>query len=200
MATLIELLGGESVLTRLRKDLLKFATLQLRNADSAEDVVQDTLLAAFNASEKFQNQAAVKTWIFSILKNKMIDLFRSGWHKHRVELNQQDEDSSDDFEVLFNSKKHWEDAEAPSAWGNPEQTLHNQQFWTIFEACLNKLPAATSRVFMMREFLGLETEQICQELQLKTSNCWVILHRARMQLRLCLEQTWFKESSGTPIQ
>ena len=67
-----------------------------------------------------------------------------------------------------------------------------KQFWRVFDACLERLPSNTARVFMMREFLGFETDEICKELALSASNCWVILHRARMALRLCLESQWFQ--------
>ncbi len=73
--------------------------------------------------------------------------------------------------------------------------MEDSRFWSVFEACLDKLPENTARVFMMREFLGFETEEICKELHLTASNCWVILHRARMALRLCLDTRWFKESA-----
>ena len=79
----------------------------------------------------------------------------------------------------------------PSSWGNPEQSFTNRQFWDVFEACMQNLPDTTARVFAMREFLGLEAAEIRKELGITTSNCWVILHRARMQLRIGLQQRWF---------
>ena len=79
----------------------------------------------------------------------------------------------------------------PARWADPEASFEQQQFWQVFEACLDHLPAKTARVFMMREILGLETDEICKEAGISTSNCWVVLHRARLALRACLEQRWF---------
>ena len=86
---------------------------------------------------------------------------------------------------------HWTVEARPGRWADPDASFEQQQFWRVFEACLDHLPAKTARVFMMREILGLETGEICKETGISTSNCWVVLHRARMSLRRCLETTWF---------
>lgn len=179
------------MLAQLRKELLRFAVLQLRNRELAEDVVQDALAAAFAARKQFEERASVKTWIFTILKNKIVDLLRDRWNKNRVDLIEAAGDESD-FDVLFQTNDRWQRNEMPAAWGDPEKSFENQEFWLIFELCMTKLPDTTARVFSMREFLGLEVDEICKELAISTSNCWVILHRARMHLRLCLQQRWFE--------
>jgi RNA polymerase sigma-70 factor (ECF subfamily) len=92
---------------------------------------------------------------------------------------------------LFYRRGHWD--EPPSAWEDPEAALENSQFWVVFEACLDGVPAKPGRVFMMREILGLETDEICKELGISSSNCWVLLHRARLGLRECLSRRWFGE-------
>ncbi len=176
----------------LRRDLLRFAVLQLRNVENAEDVVQEALAAAVSTFDRFKHNASIKTWVFTILKNKIMDVFRDRWNKNRFDLVEATGDSSD-FDILFKENDHWQKSEMPSAWGNPEQSFENKQFWLIFDICMNNMPEATSRVFSMRELLGLEVEEICKELAITTSNCWVILHRARMSLRLCLQQKWFEE-------
>ena len=179
-------------LADLRRDLLRFAELQLRDQSAAEDTVQEALTAAFSGQDRFTGRAALKTWVFAILKNKIVDTLR---HRQRTapitSLIPDDEEEGDDFAVLFNPGHHWNPADRPQAWGDPETTFAQQQFWVVFETCLTRLPENTARVFMMREFLGLETLDICLELALTTNHCHVILHRARMGLRLCLEQRWF---------
>lgn len=184
----------DAMLAQLRKELLRFAMLQLRNRDLAEDVVQDALASAFAARERFEQRASVKTWVFSILKNKIVDVLRDRWNKNRVDLIDATGDDSD-FDVLFQTNDRWHRDEMPSAWGDPEKSFENQEFWLIFELCMTKLPDTTARVFSMREFLGLEVGEICKELAITTSNCWVILHRARMHLRLCLQQRWFERDN-----
>jgi len=170
--------------------LLRFAALQLRDQQLAEDVVQDALLAAFAASEKFEQRSSAKTWIFGILKNKIIDTMRDRWNKNRIDLPEALGNESE-FDALFKENDHWQASERPSTWADPEQVLSNSQFWKVLEICMTQMPEATARVFTMREMMGFETGEICKELGISASNCWVILHRARMILRLCLQHRWF---------
>lgn len=173
-----------------RQDMLRFAVLQLRDLAAAEDAVQETMVAAIESADRFGQRAQLKTWVFSILKNKIIDIIRRR-SRERVTEAQVDEISAGAFDALFDERGHWERENRPADWGDPHKNLENKQFWAVFEACLHRLPDTTSRVFMMREFLGFETEEICKELAISATNCWVVLHRARMSLRRCLETTWF---------
>jgi RNA polymerase sigma-70 factor (ECF subfamily) len=177
-------------LAGFRRDMLRFAVLQLRDQASAEDAVQETMLAALEGAARFAERAKLKTWVFSILRNKIVDIIRRRVREPIHEAAEQEVDDAD-FDPLFKSNGHWQRDARPSDWGNPEKTFENRNFWAVFDACLQRLPPTTARVFMMREMLGLETSEICQELSMSSSNCWVVLHRARMGLRLCLEQKWF---------
>ena len=180
----------------LRRDMLRFAQLQLRDGGAAEDAVQEALIAAMNHQSGFAGRSALKTWVFAILRNKIIDHLRK--HAREVpacDLGPRGEEDGPDIEALFDRAGHWTEQDRPSAWADPELALSQKQFWAVFDACLNHLPAATARVFMMREFLELETAEICEQLQITTSNCWVILHRARAGLRRCLENNWFGEET-----
>jgi RNA polymerase sigma-70 factor (ECF subfamily) len=179
-------------LAAMRPQMLRFARLQLRSEAAAEDAVQEALLAAVQGASGFTGAAAVKTWVFSILRNKIIDDIRR--RAREPEVQQLFGDEGDDLEELFQADGHW--TEMPSTWADPEASLEQQQFWTIFEACLDGVPAKPGRVFMMREFLGLSTEEICKELAITTSNCWVLLHRARLGLRECLALRWFGEPAN----
>lgn len=181
----------QAVLATLRPQLLRFARLQLRAEDVAEDAVQEALLAAHAGAAGFTGAAAVKTWVFSILRNKIIDELRRRAREGNVRDFATAADEGEDFDELFDRRGHW--AESPSPWADPEASLESQQFWTVFEACLNGVAAKPGRVFMMREILGLETEEICKELGITSSNCWVLLHRARLGLRECLSLRWFGE-------
>jgi RNA polymerase sigma-70 factor (ECF subfamily) len=187
-----EALWDPTFLASLRRDLLRFAELQLRDGAAAEDAVQEALAAALSGQGRFAGQAALKTWVFAILKNKIVDSLRQRQRTATFSsLVPDGNEDEDDFAVLFDRKGFWQPDERPQPWGDPEATFAQQQFWAVFEACLTRLPDHTARVFMMREFLGLETPDICRELSMTTSNCHVILHRARMGLRLCLDQHWF---------
>ncbi len=181
----------EAFFDERRDDLVRFAVLQLRDESTAEDVVQETLIAAMQGIDRFQGRSSLKTWVFSILKRKIIDVMRSKQREVSVAQVSSGDEEELDFSELFNKKGFWATEHKPHRWTEPEDTLEQQQFWTIFELCLDHLPTRTAQVFSMRELLGLDTDEICKELSISTSNCWVILHRARMGLRLCLEQQWF---------
>jgi RNA polymerase sigma-70 factor (ECF subfamily) len=179
----------QSGLAAIRPRLLGFARLQLRSAAAAEDAVQDALVAAMEGAAGFSGTAALQTWVFSILKNKIIDELRRNC---RTQADADAEAALDEaVSDLFDERDHW--AEMPAAWGDPHASLEQKRFWEVMEACLDHLPASPARVFMMREFLGLETTEICKELAISTSNCWVLLHRARLGLRECLGLRWFGE-------
>ncbi len=182
----------DDFLVALRRDLLKFARLQLRNDALAEDMVQEALAAALAGERSFAGRAALKTWIFAILRNKIVDHFRASGRVTNVSALSPEEAGLDQaFEALFKANEHWARDARPAPWGDPEEALIQQRFWVVFDACLNHLPASTARVFMMREFLELETAEICQALEITAGNCNVILHRARNGLRRCLDKNWF---------
>jgi RNA polymerase sigma-70 factor (ECF subfamily) len=180
----------QQTIVQFRAQLLRFARLQLRSDALAEDVVQETLLAACESADRFSGASSLKTWVFSILRNKIIDEFRSQKRAPQMVTAAHNDETLDHLmESLFDQAEHW--IEAPAAWGNPEMALEQKRFWQVFEACLEGLPATPARAFMMREFLGLETDEICKELKITSSNCWVLLHRARLGLRECLGLGWF---------
>jgi RNA polymerase sigma-70 factor (ECF subfamily) len=183
-------------LTALRADMLRFAELQLRNRETAEDLVQEAIEAALRRSSSFAGHSTLKTWVFAILRNRIIDHLRQADRCVNLSsLVKEDEDLEQRLEVLFNEGGKWKDGHRPATWPNPEQALQSQQFWNVFEACLTVLPAKTSRVFMMREFLGFEAEEICTQLGITMSNCHVILHRARLKLRECMDVGWGRKEA-----
>ena len=172
----------------MRPYLLRYASLQLRDSAAAEDAVQETLVAALAGEAGFAGRANLRTWLTGILKHKIVDTIRRQ-SRERPASDLGAAEEADEFDSLFDQRGHWQ--EAPEAWEQPEQALNQRQFLAALEACLKALPERTARVFMMREHLGLETSEICKELGITATHCWVMLHRARMALRLCLETNWF---------
>ncbi|MBU0498577.1 MAG: sigma-70 family RNA polymerase sigma factor [Gammaproteobacteria bacterium] len=187
--------GHASQLEAIRSDMLRFALLQLRDKPAAEDAVQEALAAAWEGLGRFDGRGSFKSWVYAILRYKIIDRIRQRSREPIAEI-----DPGAGFDALFDRRGFWLPEERPADWGDPLQELENAQFWRIFDACLNRLPKGTARVFMMREFLGLETGEICQELGMKANHCWVVLHRARMGLRLCLESDWFESGRGGYVE
>ena len=187
-----EPLSDGAFLAGIRLQMLKFATLQLGDGHQAEDAVQEALIGAMKNAKSFGGRAALKTWIFAILKNKIADILRQRQRTVNVGSLLRDEDD-EDLSELFDRKGFWEVSERPVAWGNPEASLREGQFWQVFEACLEGLPPKQARVFMMREFIELDAGEICAEVGLSTSNLHVLLHRSRLRLRECIENKWYLE-------
>jgi len=169
---------------------LRYASLQLRDAAAAEDAVQEALLAALAGEENFAGRSNLRTWLTGILKHKIVDAIRRQT-RERPASELEPEGDEGEFDALFDRRGHWQ--EAPDAWEQPEGALGQKQFLAALEACLRALPQRTAQAFMMREHLGLETPEICKELGITTTHCWVMLHRARMALRLCLQENWFRK-------
>lgn len=177
-------------LEEYRPYLLRYALLQLRDSTLAEDAVQETLLAALESRSKFSGKSSPKTWLTGILKHKIIDLFRKqAKEATQISIEMELGSGVGDFDALFQPDGHW--STWPQAWADPLKNLEHQKFWEIFEVCTKLMPANTARAFMMREFLGLSTKEICKDMQISATNCWVMLYRARMSLKLCLEHNWF---------
>jgi len=171
----------------LRPQLLRYARSQLRNDAWAEDAVSDTLLAALEKPQSFAGGSQLKTWLVGILKHKLIDQLRRQSREATV-LDQGDAEDLD--ALLFDDTGHWR--ETPVEWSDqPEASLGQRQFLDVLDACVDKLPAVQGRVFLMREWLELDTDDICKELAITPTNLWVLLHRARLRLRSCLQDTWF---------
>ena len=173
---------------RQRPYLMRYAALQLRDAVAAEDAVQETLLAALAGEAGFGGRSNLRTWLTGILKHKIVDAIRRASREALAAGEAEGENT--DFDSLFDERGHWR--EAPRAWENPDGALEQKQFFAALEMCLERLPARTARAFLMREHLGVETDEICKELGITPTHCWVLLHRARMALRLCLEAGWFQ--------
>lgn len=177
--------------------LLKFARLQLRNEAWAEDAVSETIVAALAKPQAFGNRSQLKTWLVGILKHKVIDVFRLNARTVALDTEPDMAHGNDELDALtFKANGHFE--QAPADWGNPEQDLQSRQFFAVLEVCTEQMPSAMGRVFLMREWLELSSDDICKELGLSATNLYVTLHRARLRLRECLELNWFGARSDSP--
>jgi RNA polymerase sigma-70 factor (ECF subfamily) len=172
-----------------RRYLLRFAQLHLRDHARAEDVVQETLAAALEQGERFSGGSSVRTWLTGILKHKIIDVFRAGRREKSVSELGDDAEDGHDPDALFDAAGHWQ--APPSSWGDPSKTLEQKRFMETLEKCNGGLPDRLAQVFTLREVMGLTTEEICAQLGITPNNCNVMLYRARMGLRDCLEKNWF---------
>jgi RNA polymerase sigma-70 factor (ECF subfamily) len=184
-------------LTELRLQMNKFAILQLQDQSLAEDAVQEALLAALKSAHAFNRRSALKTWVFAILKNKISDLLRKNQRYVSTDKLKDGEETSDDalYDTLFNQRGFWHPHERPVKWNQPDTDMENSHFWQVFDACLNCMPEKYGRLFMMREFLELTTDEICSNEMISANSLNVTLYRARLRLRECLENRWFQKEA-----
>lgn len=182
-------------LEALRPYLVRYAMLQLRDPDRSQDAVQEALLAALEGEAGFEARSNLRTWVTGILKHKIVDAIRRS-RREPVLAGAGWEDPPGELDALFDARGHWD--EPPPAWSDPDSALEQTQFFKVLEACLATLPEKTAQAFTMREHLGLDTAEICKELGVTPTHCWVLLYRARMALRLCLDKNWFGAKAPAP--
>lgn len=176
--------------------LFRYAIVRLRDEAIAEDCVQETLLSALQALDSYGGKSTERTWLTGILKHKVIDHFRK--HSREVALDPSETDLSE-FDPLFERDDeftdHWNDYLSPRIWRrSPDEALQENEFFGVLQGCMSKLPERVASVFTLREMNGLETDEICEILSLSQSNFWVMMHRARMALRRCIEINWFMKA------
>ncbi|MFZ5876442.1 MAG: sigma-70 family RNA polymerase sigma factor [Nitrospirota bacterium] len=168
--------------------LYRFALSRLRDAKTAEDVLQETFLAALHAVDRFEGRSSERSWLTGILKHKILDHFRRSGRE--AGLDDRDEPAERSAE-WFDEEGHWKlDQNSPAEWVAPDRTLENSRFWEALGRCLGELPTRTARAFTLREIDEEGTDAICKILNITPTNLWVMLHRARMHLRRCLELRW----------
>jgi RNA polymerase sigma-70 factor (ECF subfamily) len=176
--------------------LFKYALPRLRDIARAEDAVQETFLAALKGGRTFQGRSAERSWLVGILKNKICDHFRKTSRETSfTDLEFHSDEETGRFVADGLGKGGWIHDLAPQEWPDPGESLDNEVFWRVYHDCAAKLPKNVAVVFNLRELDGLEGREICDLLQISESNLWVMLHRARMALRRCLETNWFAKQT-----
>jgi len=180
--------------------LFRYALVRTRDEARAQDMVQETFLAALKGAKSFGGRSGERTWLVGIMKNKIGDFFRKASRETSfTDLGFYEHEDADRFVSEGLSKGEWIHELGPSEWTpNPGAVLDNQAFWRTFHACASKLPKAINAAFCLREIDDLGTKEICRMLNISETKLWVMLHRARMALRRCLESNWFRREGGRP--
>jgi RNA polymerase sigma-70 factor (TIGR02943 family) len=164
--------------------LFRYAIVRVNDQTVAEDLVQETFLSALKAYSNFKKKSTLGTWLVSILKHKIIDHYRSSQRKDEINISPPED--------AFQENGFWDLQKAPRDWGDhPEKAIEQQEFQKILQLCFSYLPERMAQILSMRSFDGVESDKICKILNISLSNLWVLLHRARAQLRRCLEENWF---------
>lgn len=167
--------------------LFSYALLKVKDTHCAEDLVQETLLAAITAEQSFANQSSIRTWLTGILKHKIIDSFRRQ-NKETLINDLIDQDDPDNLDQFFKPNGQW--INKPTSFTNPESVIQQNQFFTVFQQCVAGLKPRQAEVFVAKEILGMSNQEICKELHLSPTNVWVLMHRARLSLSHCLKNHW----------
>ena len=166
--------------------LYRHAYFRLRDRMAAEDMVQETLLAAMKGRERFAGRSSERTWLIGILNNKVVDYLRKQVREQSLD---QGDLGDDELEgLLFEADGHWR--KPPSAWGDPDAAFEQKVFWEALSRCLEELPARQAQAFSLCEMDGVGGAEAGKVLGVSTTNIWVILHRARLRLKECLEINW----------
>lgn len=174
--------------------LYSYAFRFFRSEDRAEELVQDTFLAAAESYSRFEGRSSARTWLTSILRHKIIDTMRKREREQPVDIAAIERES---LTSLFDEHEHWRAEAGPLLWGTPaERTLSQKQFFGVLDQCLKKLPERMRQIFLLREMEDCEREEISSTLGLSSSNVGVILHRARLSLQRCLQINWFQKAGG----
>ena len=175
--------------------LYSFAIVHVNDAQRAEDLVQETLLAALEGKSRFRGSASVRTWLTGILKHKIMDEYRRrGREAALLDTSvdtRADQPPPEDEDFLGNGR--WR--HPPQTWGDPVRSLSGQRLWIFIERCLERLSPRMARLFVLRELWEMNTKDVCEELSMSPSNLWTTLHRARLNMRRCLESHQINGSS-----
>jgi RNA polymerase sigma-70 factor (ECF subfamily) len=173
--------------------LFGFAAARVQDPATAQDLVQETFLAALQVQERYAGRATERAWLFGILRNKLVDYYRQRSREIVIadfEATLPEEEGA--FHAGGPGKDGWVQRLAPAAWDTPAQSLMRAEFQNVLKSCLARLPEKLAHVFLLREMDGVPTEELCKEMGLSPNNLWVMLHRGRMALRRCLEVHWFR--------
>ncbi len=168
--------------------LFNYTVVRVSDSDIAKDLVQETFFAGLKSAKNFQGKSTERTWLVSILKRKIIDHYRKiNSRKGKAEVRMNFYDNGE-------NEGNWIEERVPQSWDNHiEKKIENKELKNQLEQCIGFLPEKHAMVFKMKTIQEFETEEICKELNITPSNLWVIIHRARTQLRKCMEDNWFNK-------
>lgn len=173
--------------------LYSVAFFKTGNKETAEDLVQETFLSAIKGKDSFKAESSEKTWLTSILKNKIVDFYRKKDVLKNADQYLADTENSFQYNFFDANDGHWKDSALPQQWQeSADQNLNDSEFNRILEYCIRKLPSKLVPVFIAKYIDDADSEEICKEFKISSSNYWVILHRAKVLMRSCLEKNWIQ--------
>ena len=169
--------------------MYQYCLPRVNDTMAAEDLVQETFLSALKGLDTYRGEASEKNWIFAILKNKIIDHYRKKAKEQSV-ITASDSPFNDD--KWFNEDGHWNENSMPKDWYATEDPTERKELQKIINLCKDNLRTLQQQVFILKYMEELDSDEICKVLEITASNFWVLIHRARLQMRGCVEKNWLK--------
>jgi RNA polymerase sigma-70 factor (TIGR02943 family) len=180
----------EDWVNQFSDELYSWAFYKTSSKETAEDLVQDTFLAAFNKIDSFQGRSQPKTWLFAILNNKLIDYYRRSAKTTKQTFSLTEKSGFELSEGLFNKNENWDNMEIKSIWTQEEELLDNPEFNSLMLGCMDELPKKWKSALTSKYLSEKKADEICQELEISQSNYWQIVHRSKLLMKKCLELKW----------
>lgn len=180
----------ENWVNQFSDELFSWALYKTSSKETAEDLVQETFLAAFHKIDTFQGKSQPKTWLFSILNNKVIDYYRLSAKTTKQTFSISENSGYELSDGLFNETENWKDNDINPIWDQEEELLDNPEFNNVMQGCMEDLPQKWKFAVTSKYLTDKNADEICQELEITTSNYWQIVHRAKLLLKKCLEMKW----------
>lgn len=180
----------ENWVNQFSDELFSWALYKTSSKETAEDLVQETFLVAFHKIDTFQGKSQPKTWLFSILNNKVIDYYRLSARTTKQNFSISENSGYELSDGLFNETENWKDNDINPIWDQEEELLDNPEFNNVMQGCMEDLPQKWKFAVTSKYLTDKNADEICQELEITTSNYWQIVHRAKLLLKKCLEMKW----------
>tara|TARA_R100000935_G_C2797416_1_gene148826 strand:- start:374 stop:922 length:549 start_codon:yes stop_codon:yes gene_type:complete len=181
----VETLNANLWVDKYADYLYNYTIVRVNNVEVAQDLISETFFAALKSKDNFKGEASERTWLISILKRKIIDYYRkinSKKGRAEVHISYKNEENGGDW---------LEENAADLLDQNAEDKMENSELGLVILECLEKLPKQQAQIFKLKTVENYDTEAICKEFNISSSNLWVIIHRARKALAACLEENWF---------
>ncbi len=172
--------------------LYSYALRRVSRPETAEELVQETFVSGLTSRQDFHGSATERTWLIGILRHKIMDHYRASYRHTTISPDKLDVLTE---ESLFDQRGNW--ISKPEKWrADPSHVYEQQEFMEVLNRCLEHLSSRAADAFRLREIVGADTEEICKVLAISPTNYWVLMHRARLRMRSCLEADWFALPEG----
>lgn len=183
----VEIAPPETWVDRYGDYLYGYAMSRLRNPEAASDCVQDTFLAGIKALDNFDGSRDIKFWLRGIMRNKIVDQIRKSVKENKVSFDSEDEALLESFWFKYSGIA----TTNPTPWQfNPRKAYDNGEFLKVFEECIGMVKEPARQAFILKMLEDQTTEEVCKVMDINPNYLWVLLHRAREQLKIGLEAKW----------